>query len=63
MALPQNFPIPNRIISGMSTSVLVVEGAQHSRSAITAKLARDQGRQVFAVPGNTTSKLSGALTC
>lgn len=56
--LPGNFPARNRIVAGLSDAVLVTEAAQKSGSLITPRIAGEQGKEVFAIPGPITSPLS-----
>lgn len=59
-ALPINFAVRNRIVSGFSSCILVVEGEEKSGTLLTASHAAEQGKTVFAIPGNITSPMSKA---
>lgn len=59
-ALPENFASRNRIVSGLSDAVIIIEGAEKSGTLLTAGHAAEQGKTVFAVPGQITSPLSWA---
>src|SRR5580692_2955457 len=57
---PENFPVRNRVVAGISLGTVVVQGAQYSGSLITARLGMEFGREVYGIPGNITADVSFA---